>query len=120
MGHGDVTHVDIPADDVPRAAAFYSAVLGWDVRTIEGFEDFPDWSTRSGATHGTFGPRDDLLRVPRSYVEVASIDDVLAAVVAAGGTVVIERQPLSEVKAWAVVTDTEGNQLGLYEGPTST
>lgn len=118
MAHGDITHIDIPADDLGRATAFYRAVFGWDAQEMPGFEGYPMWQAPNKISGGGFGPRDDKLRVPRSYVEVDSIDDALATVVAQGGRVVMEKSEISPTSWWAVFEDTEGNELGLYESDT--
>ena len=118
MAHGDITHIDIPADDLGRATAFYRAVFGWDAQEMPGFEGYPMWQAPNKISGGGFGQRDDGLRVPRSYVEVDSIDDALATVVAQGGAVVQEKREISPTSWWAVFEDTEGNQMGLYEGST--
>jgi predicted enzyme related to lactoylglutathione lyase len=55
----------------------------------------------------------------RSYVEVDSIDDILARAEELGGKVVTAKSPISETSWWAVFQDSEGNELGLYEGTTA-
>lgn len=118
MAHGDITHIDIPADDLGRAVTFYRTVFGWDAQEIPGYEGYPMWQAPNKISGGGFTQRGGDLQVPRSYVEVDSIEDVLAAVEAHGGKVVRGREPISPTSWWAVFEDSEGNQLGLYEGTT--
>ncbi|MBO9555324.1 VOC family protein [Cellulomonas sp.] len=118
MPHGDITHIDIPADDLDRAKAFYSGLFGWDINEVPGFEGYPMWQAPNKISGGGFGLRDGNLQVPRSYVEVDSIDDALARVTELGGKTVQGKQEISPTSWWAVFEDSEGNQLGLYEGTT--
>ena len=118
MAHGDITHIDIPVDDMGRATAFYSDVLGWQIAEMAGFEGYPMWQAPNQVSGGGFVSRDKSIPTMRNYVEVDSIDEVLAKVKTAGGSVVLEKSPISETSWFAVFADTEGNQMGLYEGTT--
>jgi predicted enzyme related to lactoylglutathione lyase len=118
MAHGDITHIDIPVDDKDRATAFYSWVFGWQIAEVPGFEGYPMWQAPNKISGGGLASRAMGLTQPRSYVEVDSIDDALATVTQLGGTVLMEKSPISETSWWAAFEDTEGNQMGLYEGIT--
>jgi predicted enzyme related to lactoylglutathione lyase len=78
------------------------------------------WQAPNGISGGGIAQRTDTLRTIRSYVEVDSIDDVLAKAREFGGRVVVEKEPISDTSWYAALEDTEGNQVGLYEGTTST
>ncbi len=118
MAHGDITHIDIPVTSFEQATAFYSALFGWQISEMPGFEGYPMWQAPNGISGGGLAPRSPELTQPRSYVEVDSIDATLAAVVEHGGTVVLGRQPITETSAWAAFADPDGNVVGLYEGTT--
>ena len=120
MPHGDITHVDIPADDLGRAKQFYGSLFGWQIAEIPGFEGYPMWQAPNKISGGGLAPRSEGLSTVRAYVEVDSIDDILSRTRDLGGSVVMEKSPISETSWWAVFEDTEGNQMGLYEGVTST
>jgi predicted enzyme related to lactoylglutathione lyase len=115
MGHGDITHIDIPVADLARAREFYTAVLGWDIQEMPGFEGYPMWRAPN-QIGGGLAPRDENFDRPRSYVEVDSIDDTLRRVAELGGREVLPKTEISPTSWWAVFIDTEGNQIGLYEG----
>ena len=119
MAHGDITHIDIPVSDFARATSFYSSLFGWDIQERPGFEGYPMWQAPNRISGGGLAPRGEGFTSPRSYVEVDSIDDALAQAAQLGGTVVMEKTEISPTSWWAVLTDTEGNELGLYEGTTS-
>lgn len=116
MAHGDITHIDIPVGDMERATAFYSDLFGWQIAEMEGFEGYPMWQAPNKISGGGLAPRGEGFTQPRSYVEVDSIDDVLAKVKEHGGTVTMEKGPISETSWWAAFTDPDGNAIGLFEG----
>lgn len=118
MAHGDITHIDIPVADMGVAAAFYGSLFGWRIAGPPGFEDYPMWQAPNGVSGGGLAPRSDDFTQPRSYVEVDSIETTLAATIAAGGRVVMDKDPISETSWWAVIADPDGNHVGLYEGET--
>ncbi len=118
MAHGDITHIDIPVDDMARATAFYTNVLGWSINEVPGYEGYPMWQAPNKISGGGLAARQEGLTHPRSYVEVDSIDDTLAKVEQHGGRVVQPKSPISETSWFAAFEDSEGNQMGLYEGTT--
>ncbi|WP_396658780.1 VOC family protein [Microbacterium sp.] len=120
MAHGDITHIDIPVSDLTKGAAFYSRLFGWQIAEVPGYEGYPMWQAPNKISGGGLAPRSADFTQPRSYVEVDSIDDTVAEAVAAGGAVAMEKAPISETSWWAVITDPDGNAIGLYEGTTDT
>lgn len=118
MGHGDITHIDIPVRDLDRAAAFYSGLFGWQISAPPGFEGYPMWQAPNQISGGGLAQREEGFEQPRSYVEVDSIDEVLATVESSGGSVVMAKSPISETSWWAAFRDPDGNVMGLYEGIT--
>ena len=120
MAHGDITHIDIPVSDLAAGQEFYSSLFGWAIAEPPGFEGYPMWQAPNKISGGGLAPREDGFTQPRSYVEVDSIDDTAAAAVKAGGTVAMEKQPITETSWWAVIVDPDGNEIGLYEGSTET
>jgi hypothetical protein len=116
MAHGEINHIEFPADDPERAKAFYSAVAGWEFGEMEGFPDYYMFRSAEGYG-GAVGKRDvstghDL----RIYIDVTSIDDALAAATRTGGTVKEPKQEIPGMGWFAVVTDTEGSEVGLFQG----
>ena len=117
MANGQITHIEFPADDPARASRFYSELFGWELSEMPGFENYFLFSfgaiERAG---GAIGKRNestgDKLRV---YVEVDSIDPVLARVPGLGGKVTTARTEIPGQGWYAVVEDSEGTEIGLYE-----
>jgi len=118
MPHGDITHVDIPADDIERARTFYSSLFGWQIAEMPGYEGYPMWQAPNKISGGGIAQRSEGLTSIRTYVEVDSIDDIIARTRELGGRVAMEKSPISETSWYAAVEDTEGNIMGLYEGIT--
>jgi predicted enzyme related to lactoylglutathione lyase len=115
---GQITHVDIPADDIQRAKRFYAAVAGWEIGPVEGFPDYEMFRTgeKSGGGIGLRG-RTAPARI-RLYVTVDRLEDALAAVEANGGTVAEPPTEIPGMGRYAAVNDPEGNEIGLWEtGP---
>jgi uncharacterized protein len=117
MAHGDITHVEIPVEDNVKATAFYGAMFGWEIKEIPGMEEFsyPMWQAPNKISGGALVRKTEAFASPRSYVEVDSIDDILAKVVALGGAVLAPKQEIDPKSWWAAVTDPDGNEIGLYE-----
>jgi len=68
MAHGEINHIEFPADDPERAMAFYTAVAGWQFSAMDGMPDY--WVFRSGEGYGGGvgkARRDDRPRGPRLH-----------------------------------------------------
>lgn len=118
MAHGDITHIDIPVSDLAQAASFYGELFGWQIAEAPGFEGYPMWQAPNKISGGGLAPRSADFAQPRSYVEVDSIDDAVAKATANGGTVLMAKNPITQTSWWAVISDPDGNHIGLYEGTT--
>ena len=80
MAHGDITHIDIPVDDLDKARLFYSGLFGWQIAEVPGYEGYPMWQAPNKISGGGLAPRNESFTQPRSYVEVDSIDETLEKV----------------------------------------
>jgi predicted enzyme related to lactoylglutathione lyase len=112
---GEITHVDIPADDIERAKRFYRAVAGWEIGAVPGFDDYEMFRTGE-ASGGGIGLRGktapDRLRI---YITVPNLESAVAAAERAGGTVAQPPTDIQGMGRYAAVNDTEGNEVGLWE-----
>lgn len=119
MQHGDFTHIEIPADDPGRAKAFYETTFGWTFPPeIAGFEGYHMFTTPAGdeGVGGAIGRRGEMAPEKlRTYINVTSIDDTLARITESGGSVVEAKSEVPGMGWFAVFTDTEGNELALWE-----
>jgi predicted enzyme related to lactoylglutathione lyase len=116
MAHGEINHIEFPADDIERAKAFYSAVAGWEFGSMDEFPDY--WLFRTSEGYGgAIGKRGvSTGQVIRDYIEVKSIDDALAAAERTGGTVKEAKSEIPGMGWFAVVIDPEGSEIGLFQG----
>ena len=93
MAQGQLTHIEIPADDPARARAFYGGLLGWETSEMPEFPNYFLFSfgqvDRSGGAIGKRGESvGDKLRI---YFDVDSLDATLAKVAGLGGKVVMAK-----------------------------
>jgi predicted enzyme related to lactoylglutathione lyase len=125
-----IVHFEIPADDLARAKGFYGSIFGWELNDVDmgggqtyttvitvpvGEDQMPK---EPGAINGGMMTRSAEITSPVITVNVASIDDALKKIEAAGGSVVTPRTPIPDMGAFAYFKDTEGNLMGLWENPS--
>jgi predicted enzyme related to lactoylglutathione lyase len=117
-----VVHFEIPADDPVRAVKFYEAVFGWKIGKWDGPEDY--WLAMTGdegqpGINGAITGRGEPTTVVVNTMDVASVDDAIARVVANGGTVLMPKMPVPGVGYLAYFRDTEGNAFGMMQNDPS-
>jgi predicted enzyme related to lactoylglutathione lyase len=115
----NVVHFAIHADDVDRARRFYEGVLGWRFeawgppgffRVHTGTADDPGIE---GALHERSEPLSGTgVRGFECTVAVEDLAPVRAAVIAHGGTVVLDAFEIPTVGTLLQFLDTEGNVVG--------
>src|SRR5688572_27365266 len=117
-----IVHFEIPADDVPRAIAFYRNVFGWKIQPFPMPPGAPEYYGVTTRKDGEDGINGGLMKrnMPgqpfANYVSVKSIDDFLGKIQANGGSLVMPRQEIAPgMGSIAVFRDTEGNMMGLYQ-----
>lgn len=108
-----VEHFEIPADDIPRAQAFYKQALDFD---------YEPWGDDMGMlmqpeSHGINGDLHQRSVVPHPTVvfTVDNIEATVAKVIDNGGSQVGEIQPMGQTSRWVYVKDSEGNTIGLFD-----
>jgi len=116
------THFEIPAENVERAIAFYSAVFGWKFQKWDG--PMPYWLITTGPD-GEPGINGGLLKKehPNQPVVntsmVADIDKTLADVAAHGGTQAVPKMAIPGMGWLAYCLDTEGLMFGIMQADTT-
>ena len=118
MQHGDFTHIEIPADDTARAQRFYGDLFGWTFQEMPGYPGYHLFLTpaRQEGVGGALGERGT--SAPdrmRTYVQVDSIDQLLPRVAGLGGRVSGEKQEVPGQGWYAVLEDSEGNEIAVWE-----
>ncbi|MET0673783.1 MAG: VOC family protein [Microbacterium pygmaeum] len=106
-------HFEIPVDDIARAQAFYSTVLGYA---------YEPWGDEMGmlkqpADEGVNGDLHIRGPVPHPTVvfTVERIEDVVALAQANGGGLIGQIEPMGETARYAYIKDSEGNIIGVYD-----
>ena len=112
----NIAHFDIAADDVERARRFYERVFGWRFEAW-GPPDF--YLVHTGPAedpgiHGSVSKRSQPLRgggrsAYECTISVADLRAIKAAIVANGGTIVLDEHEIVGVGRMIRFTDTEGN-----------
>ena len=119
-----VVHFEIPFDDKARAMKFYKDTFDWKLTDMPEMSyvmaetapvDENQMPTEPGAINGGLFQRPKDAPHPALYVGVDSIDEALQKAKAGGGKVVTPKTPIPGMGAFARITDTEGNVLGLFE-----
>lgn len=113
-----ITYLDFSAEDPNRAIKFYAAVFGWEITKWEGPTNY--WLIKTGAPSQ---PGIDAGLAKRSapgqfttpFIDVRSIDEFTAKVVAADGTIVTPKTTIPGVGYIAAFLDPEGNTIGLLQ-----
>lgn len=110
-------HFEIPVDDIDRAQAFYTGVLGlqyeaWGdemgmVRQPDGEGVDGDLHLRSVTPH------------PTVVFTVDRIEDTVELAKAHGGELIGRIEPMGETARYAYIKDSEGNIIGLYDEVTA-
>jgi predicted enzyme related to lactoylglutathione lyase len=112
-----VVHFEITADDPQRAIAFYRDVFGWEFQKWDGPMDY--WMVTTGpkgqmgidggvvARQGTAGHI--------NTIDVPSVDDYAARIVAGGGKVLMPKVAVPGVGYLAYCQDTEGSTFGIMQ-----
>jgi predicted enzyme related to lactoylglutathione lyase len=121
-----VTWFEIPADDTARASDFYKAAFGWNMSDMGGGSqmaittdsDEAGVPKEAGAINGDISPRSSSegFDKPLIVIEVQDMDAKIKMVEEAGGKVALKPDaPEGMNMIWAIVTDTEGNNIGIIQ-----
>jgi predicted enzyme related to lactoylglutathione lyase len=120
-----VVHFEIHADDPERAAGFYRAVFGWEVKKWDGPVDY--WLVTTGPDSdpgidgailrrpGSSAPADAAVNAFVNTIGVDSIEEAEKAITEAGGEQVMPRDEIPGVGQLSYWKDTEGNVFGVLE-----
>jgi predicted enzyme related to lactoylglutathione lyase len=122
---GRVVHFEIPADDVPRAQAFYREAFGWAMNSMPDMgytmvgttpTDDRGTPTEPGSINGGMLARQEPISGPVIIVDVDDIDGALKRIEDLGGKVLRDKRPVADMGFAAYFADSEGNVIGLWQG----
>jgi predicted enzyme related to lactoylglutathione lyase len=125
VGLNSVKAFNIPVEDMDRASAFYERVFGWSTRSIPGsggdYHSLQMPSVFGGpdgnglVAGGLYNRGTNGLGQVFLEVAVGSIEECVENVIASGGRLIRGKKPMLDFALFAVVEDTEGNPIGLWE-----
>lgn len=119
-----VVYFEIPVKDIKKSVPFYEKVFGWNFNKFT--DDFFLAKTTPvddkmivktpGQINGALMKKDDTIGTERIVILVANIDETLKKAKAAGGKIKQERtESPAAMMYYAVVLDTDGNEIDLME-----
>jgi predicted enzyme related to lactoylglutathione lyase len=129
--HATVSHFEIPARDLERAARFYREVFGWTVEPVP-WQGGPYYKVRGSAApvggegrgktgiEGGLMPREGEVDQPLLVIHVPPeatepLETWLARIVAAGGEIDQPASRIGDMGFFARFRDPEGNRFGLWQ-----
>jgi predicted enzyme related to lactoylglutathione lyase len=123
----NVRAFDIPVDEMQRAKRFYEKVFGWEIHPVPGsggdfhaadtvpVDENDEPKVRGAINGGLFKRGTNGLNETFLEVTVRSIDECLKKIEVEGGQLVKPKGPILDIAFFAVVKDSEGNIIGLWE-----
>lgn len=112
------THFELVTNDLEKTSAFYRDVFGWQIQKWEGPVDYWLVTTGDASTPGINGGLMQTgggLSGTINTIEVDNIDAAITKVLACGGEIVLEKQPIPGVGFQAYFKDNSGIIVGLHQ-----
>jgi hypothetical protein len=115
--HGVFSWVDVTAPDFEATRTFYSEMFGWEIE--RGPKEFGGYSMAvvNGRMVAGISPAmsAEAPVVWSTYVDVASADETMSKVKAAGGSAIVEPMDVGDSGRMAVFSDLDGAVIGLWQ-----
>jgi len=111
----NLCHFEIPSTDLAKSRAFYEGLFGWKVQMMPEM-NYAVFQVGEDTLGGGFNPVEAVVNDGiQIYIEVADIPATLAKAKGLGGTVVLEKTPISpEFGYLAFLLDSCGAKVGLW------
>ena len=130
MTRNQVAHFEIYADNAERLGGFYKSLFNWDLQPMQGMDytwvkttptDDKGMPTEPGGINGGMlkRPAGYNTRAWINYVNVESLDDSLRKAQGLGAKVLKGKSAVPNMGWYAIVTDPEGNEFGLWQSDHS-
>jgi len=113
--HGQVSFVEIGTTDTDRTSAFFADVFGWKFTPMDTGGGWFQAPTMRIGLHG-----DDPQPQLYVFLEVPDLDDAVARVRDAGGTVEAPGPEVAGFGRYANCKDPQGIVFGLHQRPGAT
>lgn len=114
-----VEFIEVAAEDVERAQAFYRALFGWEFKKMPGPMDY--WIAETHKPDGQKGTAMGMMvrQAPEHgitiYVTVKNIDDAIAKLDEIGGTLIMPKQAVPQMGWFACCLDSENNPFAFWQ-----
>jgi predicted enzyme related to lactoylglutathione lyase len=118
---GSLCWTDLTVPDAERLRDFYAAVVGWQPEACDmgGYSDYTMSTPGSGkATVGVCHARGGNAGLPPQwmiYINVANLDDSIAACAERGGRIVVGPKDFAGQGRYCVIEDPAGAVAALFE-----
>ena len=111
-------HFEIPASDPEKAIEFYQTIFGWTFQKWDG--PMPYWMIITGPAdaagiNGGLMPRRHPEQPCVNTIDVENLDQIVEAVVAAGGQIAVPKMPIPGVGWLAYCKDLDGYIFGMMQ-----
>jgi len=121
-----IVHFEIPADNPERAAKFYRELFGWNIEKWDNPNGIEYWMVQTVPTNeqgmperpgvnGGMMPRMYPGQQPVNYIAVESVDKAVAKAERLGAKVMMGKTPVPGMGWFALCSDCEGNEFGLWQ-----
>lgn len=123
----NIAYFEIPADNVDRAKHFYHSLLGWKIEPVRAptmdlgkmaqvqYHEITTGNPDEGTMNMGGLYKRQMGENIKNYVKVTDIDRVLTKVERLGGKIVMPKEMIKGVGLVAIILDTEGNGIGIWE-----
>jgi predicted enzyme related to lactoylglutathione lyase len=111
---GQMVHFEIPAGDTGKAREFWGGLFGWQFEQFPGSPSEYHMARFSETTGGAIYEEAGEKRGTRTYFDVDDIKSGVSRVRELGGEAG-DPMPVPSMGWFAVCTDTEGNEFGLWQ-----
>jgi len=119
MAEHKIVHWELMGPDGDKQRAFYSALFGWNLEGVPGFEGYYMSAADETGIGGAVGQGNEHMPAYQTiYVEVDSVDEHLGKAEANGGTIVAPRTVVPGTVTFGLFSDPGGNLVGLVEAET--
>ena len=112
---GTPSWVDLGSPDIDASAAFYSALLGWEVQEARPEAGGYRIASLKGRTVAGLGPQQGPVSAWTTYFATDDADAHAAAVTANGGTVLMGPMDVMDQGRMVIASDPEGAVFGLWQ-----
>lgn len=117
--HGRFTWYDLMTTDPAGAKAFYTELLGWGIKAMEGPMPYSMWTLADQPLGGVMTLPDEAREAGApphwlTYVGVDSVDATVQRVEELGGSVFVPGQDIPGTGRFAVLADPQGGAFSIY------